>query len=47
MGLPDQFTAPPGIKAPDSRRYAACGDAIVANVAFWIANRINMIEGEA
>lgn len=47
MGLPDRFTAPPGIKAPDSRRYAACGDAIVANVAFWIANRINMIEGEA
>jgi DNA (cytosine-5)-methyltransferase 1 len=47
MGLPDHFTAPEGIKAPDSRRYAACGDAIVANVAFWIANRINMIEGEA
>ena len=47
MGLPDQFTAPPSIKAPDSRRYAACGDAIVANVAYWIANRINMIEGEA
>lgn len=47
MGLPDQFTAPPGIKAPDSRRYAACGDAIVANVAYWIAQRIKMIEGEA
>ena len=47
MGLPDGWTAPEGVKAPDSRRYAACGDAIVANVAFWIANRINMIEGEA
>ena len=46
MGWPDQHTAPEGIKAPDSKRYAACGDGIVANVAFWIGNRINQIEQE-
>jgi DNA (cytosine-5)-methyltransferase 1 len=47
MGLPDNWTAPPGVKAPDSRRYAACGDAIVTWVAYWIAQRIRMIEAEA
>ena len=47
MGWPDQHTAPEGVKAPDSKRYAACGDGIVAPVAFWIADRIRMIEGEA
>ena len=47
MGWPDQHTAPEGVKAPDSKRYAACGDGIVAPVAFWIADRIKMIEGEA
>ena len=46
MGWPDQHTAPEGIKAPDSKRYAACGDGIVANVAFWVGNRINQIEQE-
>lgn len=46
MGWPDNFTAPPGVKAPDSKRYAACGDGIVAPVAFWIADRIRMIEEE-
>lgn len=46
MGWPDGFTAPPGVKAPDSKRYAACGDGIVAPVAFWIADRIRMIEEE-
>ena len=46
MGLPDGWTAPPGVKAPDSKRYAACGDAIVTTVAFWIADRIRMIEEE-
>jgi site-specific DNA-cytosine methylase len=40
MGWPDDWTAPPGIKAPDSRRYAACGDGVVANVAEWIARGI-------
>jgi len=46
MGLPDGWTSPPGVKAPDSKRYAACGDAIVTTVAFWIADRIRMIEEE-
>jgi site-specific DNA-cytosine methylase len=46
MGWPDEWTAPEGVKAPDSKRYAACGDGIVAPVAFWIADRIRMIEGE-
>jgi site-specific DNA-cytosine methylase len=46
MGFPDGFTAPEGVKAPDSKRYAACGDGIVAPVAFWIADRIRMIEEE-
>lgn len=40
MGWPDGWTAPPGVKAPDSRRYAACGDGVVANVAEWIARGI-------
>jgi len=47
MGWPDEWTAPEGVKASDSKRYAACGDGIVAPVAFWIADRIRMIEGEA
>ena len=46
MGLPDGWTAPEGVRAPDSKRYAACGDAIVTTVAFWIADRIRMIEEE-
>lgn len=40
MGWPDGFTAPPGIKAPDSKRYAACGDGVVANVSEWIGRRL-------
>ena len=47
MGWQDQHTAPEGVKAPDSKRYAACGDGIVAPVAYWIADRIRMIEGES
>jgi len=47
MGLPDGWTAPEGVKAPDSKRYAACGDAIVTWVAYWIGQRIRMIEEEA
>lgn len=46
MGWPDNWTAPPGIKAPDSKRYAACGDGIVSWVAYWIGCRIQMIEAE-
>jgi site-specific DNA-cytosine methylase len=47
MGWPDNWTAPEGVKASDSKRYAACGDGIVANVAYWIGQRINKIEREA
>ena len=46
MGWPDNWTAPPGVKAPDSKRYAACGDGIVSWVAYWIGCRIQMIEAE-
>jgi len=44
MGWPDNWTAPDGIKAPDSKRYAACGDGIVSWVAYWIGQRIRMID---
>jgi DNA (cytosine-5)-methyltransferase 1 len=44
MGWPDNWTAPDGVKAPDSKRYAACGDGIVSWVAYWIGQRIRMIE---
>lgn len=40
MGWPDNWTAPPGVRAPDSRRYAACGDGVVAPVAEWIGRRL-------
>lgn len=46
MGWPDNWTAPDGIKAPDSKRYAACGDGIVSWCAYWIGQRIQMIENE-
>lgn len=46
MGWPDNWTAPEGVKTPDSRRYAACGDGIVANVAYWIGQRIMQIDKE-
>ncbi len=46
MGWPDNWTAPDGIKAPDSKRYAACGDGIVSSCAYWIGQRIQMIEAE-
>lgn len=40
MGWPDNWTAPDGVRAPDSRRYHACGDGVVANVSEWIGRRI-------
>ena len=36
---PDDWTDPHG-DAPDSRRYAACGDGVVAPVAEWIGRRL-------
>jgi len=47
MGWPDGWTAPEGVKASDSKRYAACGDGIVSWVAYWIGQRIQMIEKES
>ena len=47
MGWPRNHTAPPGVKASDSKRYAACGDGIVSWVAYWIGQRIQMIEKES
>lgn len=40
QGFPDGWTAPPGLAAPDSRRYAAVGDAVTVNVAEWIGRRL-------
>jgi len=40
QGLPDGWSAPPGLDAPDSRRYAAVGDAVTANVSQWIGERL-------
>jgi DNA (cytosine-5)-methyltransferase 1 len=37
MSWPDDWTAIDGADTPDSRRYAACGDGVVSNVAEWIA----------
>ena len=39
QGLPDGWTNPDG-KAPDSRRYAALGDAVTATVGEWLGHRI-------
>jgi site-specific DNA-cytosine methylase len=36
QALPDDWTA----HGPDSRRYAALGDAVTASVAEWIGRRI-------
>lgn len=46
MSWPDDWTAPAGLKCPDSRRYAACGDGVVSNVAEWIGRRIVAVERE-
>ena len=40
QGFPDHWTAPPGLHAPDGRRYAAVGDAVTVNVARWIFERL-------
>lgn len=46
MGWPDGWTVLDEVEgdpnpAPDSRRYAACGDGVVAHVAEWIARRLS------
>jgi DNA (cytosine-5)-methyltransferase 1 len=42
QGFPDDWTLIPwnGKPAPDSRRYAALGDAVTVNVSFWIGQRL-------
>ena len=47
MGWPDGWTAVDGDKTPDGRRYAACGNGVVANVSEWIGRRIMAIEAES
>ena len=47
MGWPDGWTAVDGDKTPDGRRYAACGNGVVANVSEWIGRRIMAIEDES
>ena len=47
MGWPDGWTAVDGDKTPDGRRYAACGNGVVANVSEWIGRRIMAIKGES
>jgi DNA (cytosine-5)-methyltransferase 1 len=39
QGFPDDWTGLPS-GAPDSRRYAACGDAVTVPVAEWIGRRL-------
>jgi len=46
MSWPDGWTAVDGDKTPDGRRYAACGNGVVANVSEWIGRRIMAIDGE-
>lgn len=47
MSWPDGWTAVDGDATPDTRRYAACGDGVVSNVAEWIGRRIMAIEERA
>ena len=46
MGWPDGWTAVDGDATPDTRRYAACGNGVVANVSEWIGRRIMAIDKE-
>lgn len=43
MSWPDNWTAIDGDKTPLSRRYKACGNGVVSNVAEWIGRRIMAI----
>lgn len=46
MSWPDGWTALDGDDTPWGRRYAACGDGVVANVTEWIGRRILSLGGE-
>jgi DNA (cytosine-5)-methyltransferase 1 len=46
MGWPDEWTNIPWANkptSPDSRRYAACGNGVVAPVAYWIGMRLGEV----
>ena len=45
-GERDGWTAVDGDKTPDTRRYAACGNGVVSNVAEWIGRRIVAVNKE-
>lgn len=45
MSWPDNWTAIDGDDTPDGRRYAACGDGVVSNVAEWIGRRMLAVNG--
>lgn len=50
MGWPDGWTDIPWNKkdhAPDSRRYAACGNGVVAPVSYWIGARLKEVLTDA
>jgi len=47
MSWPDGWTAPAGVRAPDTTRYRACGDGVVANVAEWIGRRLVALDEAA
>jgi site-specific DNA-cytosine methylase len=45
QGFPDAWTVVPGVRCPDSRRYAAMGDAVTVPVAEWIGRRLSGLNG--
>jgi site-specific DNA-cytosine methylase len=45
MSWPDGWTLADE-KTPDSRRYAACGDGVVSNVAEWIGRRMLAVDSD-
>jgi DNA (cytosine-5)-methyltransferase 1 len=47
MSWPDDWTAVDGDKTAHTRRYAACGNGVVSNVAEWIGRRILAVDREA
>lgn len=47
QSFPDDWTLVPGLKCPDSRRYAAMGNAVTVNVIEWIGRRIVAVDQEA
>lgn len=46
QGFPDDWTLVPTVRCPDSRRYAAMGDAVTVPVARWLGERIQQAEME-